>query len=358
MTQSYDAGVKRHVGEWGIDVSTAGWFLVIATAWELVFNRLGFSVGWYRSVGVEGGLGWLVATALLSVNAVGIMALILAGAGILAVFPDRRYGPRFMRVGLMLLSPGTLPVIGVAIFLPLSVVAVRIGYLIAVGLCVLIVSMVSIQPIFRRHRRLLVVFGLTEGLAALQFLSIGAGLEATGWPEGLASQSFLFSEALFVLSPLLAVVFAVPRENLSEVLKRPHMLALAAALGVTAGAVAIAAWLDNPVYFAIVSNRLMGVHLTLPGGSALYLAALFLGTYAVGALILPSWRRPTDYRRRRMGIGLLCIWAAGLAPTKPYLFALMLVGFLELARGVAELSFEQEDEPTDAKSVEPHEKSA
>lgn len=340
MTESHSPDGQRQAGEWSLDVSTAGWFLVIATAWELVFNRLGFSVGWYRAVGVEGAMGWLVATALLSVNAVGLMALVLAGSGLLTVFPDRRYGPRIMRVGLMLLSPGTLPVIGVAIFLPLSVVAVRIGYIIAVVLCLLVVFMVSLRPVLRRHRRLLAVFGLTAALAAVQLVSIGAGIQADGWSGRFVSQSFAFSEALFVVSPLLAVLFAVPRRDMMELIKKPHVLGLCAALSVTGGAVAVALWLDNAVYFAIVANRLMGVHLTLPGGAVIYLMALFLGVYAVGALILPSRREPTDYRRRRLGFGLFFIWAAGLAPTKPYLFALMLVGFLELARGVAELSFE------------------
>jgi hypothetical protein len=56
----------------------------------------------------------------------------------------------------------------------------------------------------------------------------------------------------------------------------------------------------------------------------------------VGTLVLPSRRWTPTVATRQVGFGLAAIWISGLQPTHPYQFALMLLGFVLLARGFFE----------------------
>ena len=60
-----------------VDVSVAGWFLLIASIWELVFNRLFAALGVYSNVGAAGTLSYVAVSGHFAMNATGVMALIL-----------------------------------------------------------------------------------------------------------------------------------------------------------------------------------------------------------------------------------------------------------------------------------------
>ena len=100
---------------------------------------------------------------------------------------------------------------------------------------------------------------------------------------------------------------------------------------VAVGAYVMAA---DPGIFSLVAFRSLQITLSIPGGTPVYIASLFLGTLVAGSLVLPSRRWTPSESSRRVGFGLVCIWTAGVQPTHPYQFALVLVGFLYLAKGL------------------------
>ena len=97
-------------------------------------------------------------------------------------------------------------------------------------------------------------------------------------------------------------------------------------------------------YFASFTPVVSGVNLAAAGGAyragkpgtvglAIYMVGLFFGALLAGSLILPSRRWPPNTASRRVGLGLVCVWIAGIQPIHPYQYALMVLGFVFLARG-------------------------
>jgi hypothetical protein len=161
--------------------------------------------------------------------------------------------------------------------------------------------------------------------------------------ETLAHRAYLFAEVLFVVLPVFAF-FTLRPGTLGSFLRRPHLLAL-----VWAGATALvasftAAQIESTYVLSTIAYRVLGMKLYIPGKTPLYIVSLFFGTLLVGSLILPSKRWPPDSESRRIGTGLGCIWLAGIQPTHPYQFILMLTGFLYLSRGLLD-SILKEEEP-------------
>lgn len=183
-------------------------------------------------------------------------------------------------------------------------------------------------------KRITVALGLIQLLGAFEMVTRVASLfhSATGL-EYLPGRAYLLAEVLYVVTPIFAFMSLRPG-RLFAFLLRPHLLGLVSSCVVTGGALYIALLLADHSLVRLVAIRTLRVTMEIPGGLVLYLVALFFGTWLVGSLVLPSKRWPPSMESRRIGIGLCCIWLAGIQPTHPYQFALMIVGFFYLARGV------------------------
>ncbi len=130
--------------------------------------------------------------------------------------------------------------------------------------------------------------------------------------------------------------FADSSRKLGSFLRRPHLLALVAAVLVVAFGIAVVIRTNGEGEFlAMVAYMVLGVTMSVPGGPIVYLVSLFFGTLLIGCLILPSKRWSPDENSRRIGLGLAFIWIAGLQPYRVYQFALMLTGFVILALGMS-----------------------
>jgi hypothetical protein len=316
-----------------VDIGVAGWFLLAAGIWELLFNRLASALGIYSKAGAEGFLGILATSGRFAMNTTGIMALCLS----CAILPRLASNPQFaslsFRVVLMLTSPLYLPLICMAVFHPIDPLYVFLGYLITTAVAVMLAILTSTHRINGNARRLIFVLGLIEFLAAFELVCrFIVSFQPLGSWEIVPKRAYLLAEALFVAVPFFAF-FALRPGRFASFVRRPHALGLLLAAAALAVAVAAVVEIKSGSVLSLIAYRVLGVTLSVPGKAPIYVASLFLGTLLVGSLVLPSKRWPLDARSRRIGIGLGCIWIAGIQPTHPYQFILMLTGFLYLARG-------------------------
>ncbi len=316
-----------------IDLSMAGWLLIVAGIWEILFNRLASAIGLYSNVGAAGFLSWLAASGRLAMNTMGIMALVLICASLPRLASDQRFAPLSTRVILMLSSPFFLPIVCVAIFRRVSPELIFFGYLVAAGTAVFTSILIALIRIDSSRRRLVIALGMIQLLAAFEIVARVASLfHSADFLEAVPHRAYLLSEVLFVVTPIAAFLMLRPG-RLLDFLKRPHLLGLASA-GVALG---VAIFTTNraadEAFIKLIAYRTIGVTIAIPGGVAWYITALFLGTLLIGSLVLPSKRWPPSADSRRTGFGLACIWLAGVQPTNPYQFVTMLLGFFYLARG-------------------------
>ncbi len=313
-----------------IDVSIAGWFLLVASMWELVFNRLFASLGMYNNVGASGFLSGLADSGYFAMNATGIMALMLASLMLPRMAGDSRLAPLSARVLLILSSPLYLPVVLVAVFRPINAALILVGYLVCICSVLFLGILISLKKLDGGRRRIVLAMALIQFIAAFE-------LVASSYFTDISQRIYLLSEALFITTPIFSF-FVFHKGHVLAFVRRPHLLAVVFAVITTGFAtlVVVAAADKTPLTLVLVAFRSLGVTLSVPGGAILYLVALFFGTLTSGSLILPSRRWPPTPISRNAGLGLACMWIAGIQPTHPYEFILVLVGFLYLSRSMLE----------------------
>jgi hypothetical protein len=311
-----------------LEDASPGWFLLIAALVELLFNRLFTSMGIYSNVGETGLLSYLSSIGVFAMNAVAVMGLMLACILLPKLSADPRLAPLPARILLMLTSPLYLPVVCVAIFRPISPELVLVAYLVAVGSVLYLAVLVALAKLPGSHRRLIISLGLVHLAAAAELLM-------SGYLREVASKAHLIAEGLFLVTPLFAFVFMFS-SRLPGFLKRPHLPGLVFAVVMTSAACVLVyiALSGSPLALIIAGFRALGLTFAVPGGTPVYLVSLFIGAFVVGSLILPSKRWPTSRVSRRMGIGLTCIWTAGIQPTHPYQSILFVAGFLFVTRSL------------------------
>jgi hypothetical protein len=318
-----------------IELTVAGWFLIVAALWEIVFNRLAAALGLYANVGAEGLRGWLADSGRLAMNSVGIMALLLLCVTLLRLSNNRAFARLPWRVVLMLSSPAYLPVIFVSIFRPVMPFLILLGYLVAALSAFLIAVLIAVKPVGWSRRRIFLALGLVQLLPAFELVTrFTALVDPAGSVGVLPRRAYLIAEVLIAVLPTYAF-FALGFGRLRAFARRPHVLALIGALLVLAAGIAAVVHTGARDYLSLTSYRTLGITIAIPGlfGLVVYLTGLFFGALLVGSLVLPSRRWPPTVASRRVGLGLGCIWIAGLQPTHPYQFAVMLLGFVFLARG-------------------------
>jgi hypothetical protein len=317
------------------DLRFAGWFVVIAGTWELLFNRLASTLGIYSDVGALGLLSLLASSGRLAMNAIGIMALILSSIFLVHITSIRKFAPLTSRVILILSSPLYLPIICVAVFRPIWDWLILIGYLAASGSAVLLAGIILMKKVNHLVKILLLLLGLTQALSAFDLVSRALILfdsNSSAFLGALPRKMYVLSEVLLLITPCIAF-FALSPGRAKSFIKRPHLLGLTYALLATGTATAIALHSSNPEFVRLIAFRTLGITLMVEGHPVIYLASLFSGAFVIGTMILPSKRWPPSQRSRQIGFGLTCIFLVGLQPTHPYQFALMILGFLYLALG-------------------------
>jgi len=317
-----------------IDVSLAGWLLFIACLWEILFNRLASALGVYSNVGATGFRFWVAESGRFAMNFVGIMALVLACAGLPRLAANHRFAPLSIRVVLMLASPFYLPVICVAVFRPVLPQLIFVGYIVSVASAVVISIIVASKNISSSYKRIVLGMGIIQILGAFQlFTRFAALFHSTEILTTLPHKSYLLGEVLFVSTAVFAF-FVFRQGSLVEFIKRPHILGLTFACIATSIAVYIVVALSDDGFLRLVIYRTTGVTVAIPGGIPIYIVAFFMGMLLIGSLVLPSRRWPPTIQSKRIGFGLMFFWNAGVQPTHPYQFALMLLGFVLMARGL------------------------
>jgi hypothetical protein len=232
------------------------------------------------------------------------------------------------RIILMLASPLYLPVVCVAVFRPVLPQLVLVGYLISMGSTFFIAVLLAVGNLSGGSRRLILALGMITLLGAL-------GLILSGSSEITVRKIYLLTEVIYVITPILAFLALKPG-SFRAFFRRPHLPGLVLALVVASIAFGVALYASKKTVLTLylVTFRTLGLTMGLPGGWILYIVALFLGSWLVGTLILPSRKWPTTTYSRRTGFGLTSIWIAGIQPIHPYQFVLVLLGFLYLARGL------------------------
>lgn len=324
MTAARTDARRRYVDQ-TVEISSAGAALVALCLLELLFNRAFNALGVYHPVASEGPLRYLPLVGQLTMNATGVLSLLLA----CILLPRLSGNPRFSslpaRVLLMLASPLFLPVICVAVFRPISSALVLVSYLVATSTVLYLTALLVFNPIEGGKKRIIGALAIIQLLAAFELL-------ASHQAEGIAHTAYIFTEALFIATPVFAFFVFLPG-SLLEFVKRPHVLGLLFGLVVVgiSGAVGYVASGKTLLTMVMVAFKSMGLTLSVPGGFPVYLVALFFGASLVGTLTLPSAKWPPTSDTKRAGVGLACIWTAGIQPTHPYQLMLMFVGFLYLA---------------------------
>jgi hypothetical protein len=318
------------------NLQMAGWFLMAAGIWELAFNRLASAMGLYSNVGAAGFLSVLASSGRFAMNATGIMALVLSCVFLPRLASAQRFAPRPIRFILLLVSPLYLPILCVAIFRPVGQTLILFSYVVATGSAILIAVSIAIRQQSPNIKRVAVILGLMEMLAAVALLIRWITLSRPSDSEFLITlprNIYFLSEILYVIIPVLSFFVLTPGK-LRRFVLRPHLLGLLFSLLITGLAAAIAFYTTNEEFLRSVAYRTLGITMAFPGGLIPYLVALFFGALLVGTLFLPSKRWPANSKSRRTGFGLTCLLLAGIQPTHPYQFIMMFIGFLYLTRGL------------------------
>lgn len=323
-----------------IEVSIAGWFLMAAVCWELVFNRIFSALGVYTHTGAAGPLAMLAESGRLAMNVVGIMGLLLTCILLPRLAADPRLAPLPARLFLMLTSPLFLPVTCVAIFQPVSIQLILISYLISMSAALYLSVLVALNRFDGGARRILLSLAVIEVIAAFELI-------VSGFYESLAQRAHLAAEAMYLAVPIFAFLFFA-QGRFRAMLKKPPLLPLLFATVVTAFA-ALTAYLASGktlLTLILLAFKSLGITMIIPGGPIPYLIPLFFGALLIGCLVFPSTAVPPTNSSRKRGFGLACIFMAGLQPTHPYLSILVLVGFLYLAQHMMEIKAVLDAVPT------------
>ena len=326
-----------------IELGIAGWFLLCAVIWEVIFNRLASSVGLYTGVGNTGLLAWLANSGELALNCAGILAFFLILFTLTRLINSRLFPGLWWRTVLILVSPFYLLVIGWAIIYPVSTWLVAVGYMTAIWSAFFISILAMSRATSNGKRRLVFFLGLAFVLEVFAWIVV----DYSGSDQSqktlyvVASRAGLLAEVLIVASPIGAffVFFIGNLQSLRSFIKGPHLLGLSTAILVVGfGFAVLFGYLDTSAMLSKVTLKLFGVrHIshTIPFGLSIYMLSLFFGAFFVGCMILPSKKWKRDLNNRRIGIGFAIIWLAGLLPNHVYQFTLVLLGFILIAHSMA-----------------------
>ena len=259
-----------------------------------------------------------------------------------AVF-DPRFGPWPARAAITGLAAGGLVVVSVSVFRALHPALVLGGYAFSVAAGVLTLVLAATRPLDGGRRRILISLALIQLLPAAELVARAFGID--GAQSDLAASfrwAYLLAEVLLVVVPTFAF-FTLELGRLRSLLRRPPLLALGFALGALAVGVAVVVRTGDPGVLSIVADRALGITLAwqISGIVVLYLVSLFFGALLVGTLLFPGRSRAASASARRTGIGLVCLLAAGLQPSSPYLYSLSLFGALALATGLVDQAREE-----------------
>ena len=313
-----------------IEVTSAGWFFVVAAVWELVFNRVFTAAGLYTHAGAESGLALLAESGRFAMNSVGIMGLLLVCMLLPRLAADPRLARLPARLILMLTSPLFLPVTCVAIFRPVSIQLILLSYLIAMSAVLYLSVLVVMHRFDGGARRILIALALIEVITAFELI-------VSGFYEIISQRAHLAAEALFLAVPIFAFLLFV-QGRFTAMRRKPPVLPILFALTTTgfAALIALPRTGNTLLPLLLLSFKTLGITLSVPGGVYPYLVALFFGSLLVGCLVFPSAAIRPDTTMRKRGFGLACIFMGGLQPTHPYLSILVIAGFLYLAQSMLE----------------------
>ncbi len=305
-----------------IEGSVAGWFLLIAAAWELVFNRIFSALGLYMKLESGTILAMLAESGRFATAGVAVMGILLTCIMLPRLAADSNLGSLPVRLILMLTSPLFLPVTCVAVFRPISIQLVLVSYLITISTAMFLSILVALNKYDGGEKRILVALALVEMIAAFELMS-------SGFSQTMSKRAHLAAETIFIVVPIFAFLLYVVKKR-RELLKFPPIIPIVFAATVTAFAFSVyaAASENNPFPLLLLSFKSLGLAMIVPGGVVPYLLSLFLGSLLVGFLIFPSKTLRSDSISRKQGFGLACIFMAGIQPTHPYLYIQVFVGFL------------------------------
>jgi hypothetical protein len=323
-----------------LELSIAGWFILVAAMVELFLGRFASLLGVYLGVGERGPRAIMADAGALAMYAAGFASLSVLLGVLPHILSDRRYRGSWWRGLLILVSPVYLLVTALAAFAPrLSSWLVLAAYLTAVLMATLLAFVAAAARIDGGARRVLLALGAANllqvfGWTALDFFEI----DREGVLGVIAIRSYLVAEAIWVVAPFLAFFGLVvdSRARLVAFLRRPHLLGLLSGLAAAAvGTSIVLRTSGQGSYIAQFAYLSLGVTLSVPGAPWLYIASAFFAALSAASLVLPSRSVRVDESSQRLGLGLALIWIAGLQPYRVFQFALMLLGFALVARGVA-----------------------
>lgn len=333
-------GPDGRPGEGTLELTVAGGLLLSAALFELLFHRAGWVLGLYATMGAEGPLALraLAGGGRLAVNLVAVLGLFVCLPVLARMVFDHGFGPWAARVVLAGLATGGMVISLVTVFLYLSPAMVLAGYVFAAAAAALALLIPAFSTADGGRRRIALGLALIIGLPAAELTARATGLTVPGsGGSAILSWSYLLAEVLIVVVPIFAF-FSLNLGRLGELVRRPPLPVLGAALAAVALALAVIVRTGDPGYLSIVSNRILGITIAMHAwpALALYLAALFFGVLLVGLSLLPRGGRRPDPTTRRFGLGLALVLIAGLQPSAPYLFISMLLGALLAAHGLFE----------------------
>jgi hypothetical protein len=321
-----------------VELSIAGWFILVAAVTELCFGRLASLLGVYLGVGVSGPRAWLADAGEVAMYCAGLASLTVLLTVLPPILADRRYPGSWWRGIVILVSPVYLLVTALAAFAPrISPWLVLAAYLTAVLMAAVVAGAAASARIEGGVRRAIVALAAANvlqafGWTALDFFEV----DREGALGGVAIRAYLIAEAIWVVAPFIAFfgLVASSPAKAGAFLRRPHLLGLLSGIAVAAIGIAIALRTSGQgAYLAQVAYLALGVTLSVPGAPWIYVASAFFAALTAACLVFPSGREPVDASSRRLGLGFAFVWIAGLQPYRVFQFALMMLGFALAARG-------------------------
>lgn len=256
-----------------------------------------------------------------------VLAVSMTVAAALEILRDPEWSPPPRRLALLVLSAIALPILALALFLPLrpEIVFVALSATVLVGVTGAVSTSLRNLPMGAK-----VVCWLLTLPVALGYLDtvsrVVPALSLLAWPgAGLAI------EGTAVLAGLLAPAL-LPRGLWREP-TAPFGVSVLVALVPTIGfaALAILTWpLTQGLAF-----RALGIGLEVPYAQALYLASLF-GFVLTTAFHL--WPRPQPGGVPELGLALASLFFAGVGMYTPFRIAFLLFGLVALALGMHRLA--------------------
>lgn len=334
MADTLNESPTTSVAPVSVDISIAGWCLLLVAVWELLVGRGAAVFGLYQNLGASGALAYLVDSGQVATTMVAVLSLTIAATGLVRLCTDDRFAALPVRVVLLFASPFALPIIAVSIFRPVQPQFVRVGYMGVVVVVAFLMLLVALHRIGGPKRRAAVVLGAVPLLQAVGLLSGGFAMSA---PESfigyMAHHAASLAQALYLASPLLLFPWLVPG-GLRGFVRQPNLMAAAVALLTAALATGVTVLFGDPLLLGLAAFRAFGLSLDLPIAPALYVLSSAVTALVGASLLLPGGGRVRTSDERRVGLGVLLIAMVGLHQFHPYRFAVLLAGFIYVARGL------------------------